>query len=117
MDEATANRAPRQTVFGCRGDAQETNHAAERACDERFCSGFEAGSWWGLAAPKDTPHEIVHVLGHATNAVLSDPRMKIRLAELDTTPLLYGSAPFAGFVEMEPDKWTRVLKFSGTKED
>jgi tripartite-type tricarboxylate transporter receptor subunit TctC len=82
-----------------------------------FVPGFEAGSWWGLAAPKDTPHEIVHVLGHATNAVLSDPRMKIRLAELGTTPLLYGSAPFAGFVEMETDKWARVLKFSGTKED
>ena len=26
-----------------------------------FVPGFQAGSWWGLAAPKDTPHEIVHV--------------------------------------------------------
>jgi hypothetical protein len=26
-------------------------------------------------------------------------------------------APFASFVEMETDKWARVLKFSGTKED
>jgi tripartite-type tricarboxylate transporter receptor subunit TctC len=82
-----------------------------------FVPGFQAGSWWGLAAPKDTPHEIVHVLSHATNAVLSDPEMKTRLAELGTTPLLYGPAPFASFVEMETDKWSRVLKFSGTKED
>ena len=82
-----------------------------------FVPGFQAGSWWGLAAPKDTPHEIVHILSHATNAVLSDPGMKIRLAELGTTPLLYGPAPFASFVEMETDKWARVLKFSGTKED
>jgi tripartite-type tricarboxylate transporter receptor subunit TctC len=82
-----------------------------------FVPGFQAGSWWGLAAPKDTPHEIVHVLSHTTNAVLSDPRMKTRLAELGTTPLLYGPAPFASFVEMETDKWARVLKFSGIKED
>jgi tripartite-type tricarboxylate transporter receptor subunit TctC len=82
-----------------------------------FVPGFQAGSWWGLAAPKDTPHEIVHLLSYATNAVLSDPGMKTRLAGLGTTPLLYGPAPFASFVEMETDKWARVLKFSGTKED
>ena len=82
-----------------------------------FVPGFQAGSWWGLAAPKDTPHEIIHVLSHATNAVLSDPGMKTRLAALGTTPLLYGPAPFASFVEMETDKWARVLKFSGTRED
>ncbi len=82
-----------------------------------FVPGFQAGSWWGLAAPKDTPHEIVHLLSYAMNAVLSDPGMKTRLAALGTTPLLYGPAPFASFVEMETDKWARVLKFSGTKED
>jgi len=82
-----------------------------------FVPGFQAGSWWGLAAPKDTPHEIVHLLSYATNAVLSDPGMKTRLAGLGTTPLLYGPAQFASFVEMETDKWARVLKFSGTKED
>ena len=82
-----------------------------------FVPGFQAGSWWGLAAPKDTPHEIVHVLSHATNAVLSDPGMKTRLAALGTTPLLYGPDPFASFVEMETDKWARVLKLSGTTED
>jgi tripartite-type tricarboxylate transporter receptor subunit TctC len=82
-----------------------------------FVPGFQAGSWWGLAAPKDTPHEIIHVLSHATNAVLSDPGMKARLAALGTTPLLYGPAPFASFVEMETDKWARVLRFSGTRED
>jgi tripartite-type tricarboxylate transporter receptor subunit TctC len=82
-----------------------------------FVPGFQAGSWWGLAAPKDTPHEIVRLLSYATNVVLSDPGMKTRLAALGTTPLLYGPAPFASFVEMETDKWARVLKFSGTKED
>jgi tripartite-type tricarboxylate transporter receptor subunit TctC len=82
-----------------------------------FVPGFQAGSWWGLAAPKNTPHEIIHILSYAANAVLSDPAMKSRLAKLGTTPLLYGPGPFASFVEIEIDKWARVLKFSGTKED
>jgi tripartite-type tricarboxylate transporter receptor subunit TctC len=82
-----------------------------------FVPGFQAGSWWGLAVPKNTPHEIIHVLSHATNAVLSDPTIKARLAKLGTTPLLYGPAPFASFVEMETDKWARVLKYSGIMED
>jgi hypothetical protein len=81
-----------------------------------FIPDFQAGSWWGLAAPKNTPHKIIHVLSHATNAVLSDPGIKARLAKLGTTPLLYGPAPFASFVEIETDKWARVLKYSGIKE-
>jgi tripartite-type tricarboxylate transporter receptor subunit TctC len=83
-----------------------------------FVPGFEAGSWWGLAAPKNTPPEIVHILNFETNAVLSDPAMKARLAALGTTPLFFSpAAAFRSFVEIETDKWARVLKFSGTKED
>jgi tripartite-type tricarboxylate transporter receptor subunit TctC len=82
-----------------------------------FVAGFQAGSWWGLAAPKDTPPEIIHVLSYATNSVLSDPGIKTRLAELGTTPLLYGPSAFASFVDIETDKWARVLKFSQTRED
>jgi tripartite-type tricarboxylate transporter receptor subunit TctC len=82
-----------------------------------FIPDFQAGSWWGLAAPKNTPHQIIHVLSHATNAVLSDPGIKARLAKLGTTPLLYGPTPFASFVEMEIDKWGRGLRYSRIKED
>jgi tripartite-type tricarboxylate transporter receptor subunit TctC len=82
-----------------------------------FIPDFQAGSWWGLAMPKNTPRQIIHVLSRATYAVLSDPGMKARLAKLGTTPLLYGPAPFASFVEMETDKWARVLKYSRIRED
>jgi tripartite-type tricarboxylate transporter receptor subunit TctC len=82
-----------------------------------FIPDFQAGSWWGLAVPKDTPHQIIHALSRATYAVLSDPSMKARLAKLGTTPLLYGPAPFASFVEMETDKWARVLRYARIKQD
>jgi tripartite-type tricarboxylate transporter receptor subunit TctC len=82
-----------------------------------FIPEFQAGSWWGLAAPKDTPHVVIHVLNYAIEAILSLPSTKTRLAELGTAPLVYSPAAFTSFVEIEIDKWARVLKFSGTKED
>jgi tripartite-type tricarboxylate transporter receptor subunit TctC len=82
-----------------------------------FIPEFQCGSWWGLAAPKDTPYKVIRDLNFAIESILSLPSMKIRLAALGTTPLVYSPAAFTSFVEIEIDKWARVLKFSGTKED
>jgi tripartite-type tricarboxylate transporter receptor subunit TctC len=82
-----------------------------------FVPEFRAGSWWGLAGPKDTPYEIVHLLNYGINAILSYASTKTRLAELGTTPFVYSPAAFTSFVEIEIDKWARVLKLSGTKGD
>ena len=55
--------------------------------------GFEAGSWWGAGVPKNTPVEIIDKLNKEINAGLTDPKLKARLAELGTTPLLSASGP------------------------
>jgi tripartite-type tricarboxylate transporter receptor subunit TctC len=54
-----------------------------------FVPGFEAGSWWGVGVPKSTPVEIIVALTKEINAGLADPKIKTRLAELGTTPLLF----------------------------
>jgi hypothetical protein len=36
---------------------------------------------------------------------------------LGTAPFVYSPAAFTSFVEIEIDKWARVLKLSGTKGD
>ena len=82
-----------------------------------FVPNFQAGSWWGLAAPKDTPHKIVHILNYEMNTILSDPDVKTRLAQLGTTPLVFSPAAFTSFMEIETDKWARVLQFSGARDD
>ncbi len=38
-----------------------------------FLPGYEASGWYGIAAPKDTPREIVDTLNVAINAGLTDP--------------------------------------------
>jgi tripartite-type tricarboxylate transporter receptor subunit TctC len=82
-----------------------------------FVPGFEAGSWWGVAAPKSTPAEVIERLNKAFNAALADPKVRTRLAELGTTPLELSPGEFGTFVEAETEKWAKVIKFSGAKEE
>jgi tripartite-type tricarboxylate transporter receptor subunit TctC len=82
-----------------------------------FVPQFEAGSWWGVGVPKDTPLEIVDELNSEINAGLTDPRIRTRLAELGTTPLLLTPAQFGAFVGAETEKWAKVVKFSGARRD
>src|ERR1700730_4432856 len=44
--------------------------------------GFEASSWFGIAAPKGTPADIVDTLNRETNAGLADPTIKARLDDM-----------------------------------
>jgi tripartite-type tricarboxylate transporter receptor subunit TctC len=82
-----------------------------------FVPGFEAGSWWGIGVPKNTPVEIIDMLNYEINAGLADPRMRARLAELGTTPLLFTPAEFGAFVAAETEKWAKVVRFSGAEQN
>ena len=46
-----------------------------------FLPGYEASSWNGLVAPKDTPAEIVDMLNREINAALADPKIKARFID------------------------------------
>jgi tripartite-type tricarboxylate transporter receptor subunit TctC len=52
-----------------------------------FLPGYEATSWTGIGAPKNTPADIVNKLNREINAALADPKMKARLADLGGTVL------------------------------
>jgi tripartite-type tricarboxylate transporter receptor subunit TctC len=82
-----------------------------------FVSGFEAGSWWGLGAPKNTPVDIIDKLNAQVNASFGDPKIKARLAELGTTPLVFTPAEFGAFVQAETEKWAQVVRFSGAQQN
>ena len=47
-----------------------------------FLPGYEASAWYGIAAPKGTPPEIVDKLNSTVNAILADPKVKARFTEL-----------------------------------
>ncbi|MEA2948034.1 MAG: hypothetical protein QOI40_3364 [Alphaproteobacteria bacterium] len=79
--------------------------------------GFEASSWYGIGAPRNTPAEIVDKLNREINAALLDPRIKARLAELGATVLAGPPAAFGKLIADETEKWGEVVRFSGAKPD
>ena len=79
--------------------------------------GFEARSWYGIGAPKNTPAEIVDRLNKEINAALSDPKILARLSELEASPIAGSPADFGKLIAEETEKWGKVVKFAGIKAD
>ena len=49
--------------------------------------GYEASSWYGIGAPKNTPAELIERLNKEVNISIADPKFKARLANLGGTVL------------------------------
>ena len=79
--------------------------------------GYEASVWYGMAAPKDTPPDIIATLNHAVNAVLADPKLQARLAELGGEPMPVTSTQFGKLVAEETDKWAKVIRAANIRPE
>jgi tripartite-type tricarboxylate transporter receptor subunit TctC len=82
-----------------------------------FLPGFEASGWYGIAAPKETPPDIVERLNKEINAGLTDDKLKARLSELGCLVLPGSPADFAKFVAGETEKWGKVIRAAGIKAE
>ena len=82
-----------------------------------FLPGYEASTWQGLVAPKNTPTAVVDKLSKEINAALADPGIKARFAELGLTLLPGSPADFGKLIAADTEKWAKVVKFSGAKAD
>jgi tripartite-type tricarboxylate transporter receptor subunit TctC len=82
-----------------------------------FVPGYEASQWYGIGAPRNTPAEIIERINKETNAVLADPKIKARLAELGASVLSGSPADFGKLIVDETDKWAKVVKISGVKAE
>jgi tripartite-type tricarboxylate transporter receptor subunit TctC len=80
-----------------------------------FLPGYEASSWQGIGAPRDTPVEIIEKLNKEINDVLADPKLRARVLDLGGTVLAGSPTEFANFLAEETDKWAKVVKFAGIK--
>jgi len=80
-----------------------------------FLPGYEASSFQGLGAPKNTPADIIDKLNKETNAATADAGFKAHLADLGGVGLSGSPAVFGKLIAAETDKWTKVIKFAGIK--
>ena len=82
-----------------------------------FLPGFEASTWFGVGAPKNTPATIVDKLNTEINASLADPKFK----GTHCRPRWHGAtgspADFGKLIAEETEKWAKVVKFAGIKPE
>ena len=79
--------------------------------------GYEASTWTGIGAPRNTPAEIVDRLNREINAGLADPKLKAQFADLGGTVLPGSPAEFGRLIAEETEKWAKVVRFAGVKAE
>jgi len=82
-----------------------------------FVPGYEMTAWYGLAAPKKTPAEIIDRLNKEINVGLNDPGMTSRLAALGSSAFPVSPAEFGKFIADETEKWAKVIQAANIKLD
>jgi tripartite-type tricarboxylate transporter receptor subunit TctC len=75
-----------------------------------FVPGYEAISWFGIGAPKNTPAEIIDKLNIEINAALADPKIKTQLADLGGATLRLSPSAFGKLIADDTEKWGKVLR-------
>ena len=80
-----------------------------------FVPGYEASTWWGVGAPRNTPVEVINKLNREINEALADPKIKARLADLGGTVLPGSPAEFGKLIADETEKWGKVIRAANIK--
>jgi tripartite-type tricarboxylate transporter receptor subunit TctC len=82
-----------------------------------FVPGYDASAFYGIGAPKSTPAAIVDRLNKEINAGLADPTLKARLADLGSHAFVGSPSDFGKLMAGETEKWGKVVKFAGIKQE
>jgi tripartite-type tricarboxylate transporter receptor subunit TctC len=82
-----------------------------------FVPGYEASTWYGVGAPKNTPTEIIVKLNVAINSAIADLKVRARFADLCGAMLVGSPAEFGKLIADETQKWAKVIKFAGIKPE
>ncbi len=75
--------------------------------------GFEAGTWFGMFAPKGTPADIVSKVSADSKTALSTKASEDRLAEMGYSVVASNPKDFTQRLESEYAKWGKVIKEAG----
>ncbi len=82
-----------------------------------FLPGYEASSWFGVAAPRRTPAEIIESLNREINAGLADSTINARLADMGGMLLTGSPSDFGKLIADETEKWSKVIRAAGIKAE
>jgi tripartite-type tricarboxylate transporter receptor subunit TctC len=76
-------------------------------------SGFDVTSWNAVVAPARTPVPVIALLNRELNAVLADPAIRAKLLDAGVEAKAEAPAALGQLMEMEAEKWRRVIEHAG----
>jgi tripartite-type tricarboxylate transporter receptor subunit TctC len=82
---------------------------------EKGFPGFEAGSWFGVFAPKGTPRPIIDKVNTAVNQAL--PALQAQMIREGADPVGGTPEQFGAFTRKEFEKWKTVVIESGATQE
>lgn len=77
--------------------------------------GFEASSWYGVAAPGGTPKDVVAKLNQEIARMLNSAELRERLAHEGAEVMGGSPQEFGRFYRAEIDKWAKVIRAAGIR--
>ena len=82
-----------------------------------FLPGYDASTWLGIGAPKNTSPDIVEKLNKEINDALADPSMQARIENFGYTAFPSSPTGFGSFIAEETKKWAKVIRAANIKPD
>jgi tripartite-type tricarboxylate transporter receptor subunit TctC len=82
-----------------------------------FVPGYEASTWSGLGAPRNTPAEIVDRLNKEIDAGVADPKISAGLGDMGGIVLAGSPADFGKLIAEETEKWAKVIRVADIKPE
>jgi tripartite-type tricarboxylate transporter receptor subunit TctC len=105
-------------VLGFGSTARIERYPEVPTLSESGLAGYEAGSWYGLVAPRDTPRAIVDKLNAETRRIFGDAQFREKVL---APSFIYSiaSAPeeFAERIRADSVKWGKVIREAGIKAE
>ncbi len=79
--------------------------------------GYEASSWFTIAAPAKTPPEIIAKINKSVNAYMADKDMIEKMRKLGADPVGGSPDDMAKLIAEENVKWKKAIEFAGLKPE
>jgi len=110
-------RAGAMVPIGAAADKRDAILPDVPTLAEQGYPNTDASNWYGLLAPAKTPAIVIARLNEAVNAALNDPPTRDKLVQSGATPVGGTPESFGTFMRAEYDKWGRVVRERGIKEE
>jgi len=84
---------------------------------ELGATNFEVDAWAAMFAPAGTPPDVINRLNAEVRKILSDPKVKEKLATVGFEPSSSTPAELDAFAKVQLVKWTKMIKDAGIQPE